>query len=79
MFEACTLHPPPIPPPYIAARNLDALCYSVILVAQDHCQEALHDALVIEMKHKMFDFHHILYDRQVVSDRDTIKFGKYRV
>lgn len=59
MFEACTLHPPPIPPPYIAARNLDALCYSVILVAQDHCQEALHDALVIEMKHKMFDFYMI--------------------
>ena len=56
----------------------------MVLVAQDHCREALHDALAIEMKHKramqMFnDCHkmcHKIYDHKAVPVGDIDKLGK---
>ena len=74
---------PPLPPPFLSTlepKNLDTLCHSIVLVAQDHCHAALHDALVIEIKHKralqLFHQCHAIYDAKAVSNEKINELGK---
>lgn len=62
--------------------NIETLCHSVVVVAQNHCPAALHQAMAIETTYKkvlhlFYECHHI-YDGGAISDDKIDTLGNHK-